>query len=104
MGERGARRQGGGSEERASEREGGREGVGEAERESEKVAEGRREDTRRTCAAEEARETTTTTGTVSENRIRGEQVTGGREPVRAAGGGVSSFSTPVLPRTAQSGA
>lgn len=86
------------------EKERGREGGGRGERESEKVAEGRREDTKRTCAAEEARETTTTTGTVSENRIRGEQVTGGREPVRAAGGGVSSFSTPVLPSTAQSGA
>lgn len=92
-------------EEAKSERE-GREGGAGGERESEKVAEGRREDTKRTCAAEEARETTATTtaGTVSENRIRGEQVTGGREPVRAAGGGVSSFSTPVLPRTAQSGA
>lgn len=28
-----------------------------------------------------------TTGTVSENRIRGEQVTGGRDPVRVARGG-----------------
>lgn len=61
------------------------------------------EDTKRPYATEGARETTTTS-TVSENRIRGEQVTGGREPVRVAGGGVSSFSTPVLPRTAQSGA
>lgn len=75
------------------------------ERERERVARLGEEDTKRPCAAEGARETTTTTtGTVSENRIRGEQVTGGREPVRVAGGGVSSFSTPVLPRTAQSGA
>lgn len=46
-----------------------------------------------------------TTGTVSENRIRGDQVTGRTRP---RGGRrerrVSSFSTPVLPRTAQSGA
>lgn len=102
------------------ERVGGREGWRERERQSERggaieVGEEKKreggskrgwrmgeEDTKRPYAVEGPRETTT--GTVSENRIRGEQVTGGREPVRVAGGGVSSFSTPVLPRTAQSGA
>lgn len=78
------------------------------DRDRERVREGVREgggwEKRMRSDRTQWRDRETTTGTVSENRIRGEQVTGGREPVRVAGGGVSSFSTPVLPRTAQSGA